>query len=453
LIYRIETDFASIDVEADDTGIFRHAPGSADALVPGEVIAYLLAPGELLPGEEARAATAAEAPRPRPGTKGRSRVYPLKAVLKAAPAPPEAPSDPAPPLPWESSPVAQSQADADFDAPKPLLLFPRIVSELKEEAAAEDEPPEATEAPDHLEENVDIDDSQEGGWELLPGEADFNPDWLLERNEGVESDPSSDRFQASSIRSLALGLGREPAPPVLSGDPQGEPQPAEDSPEVLPALPLADSPSDLFEARLPVAEAALIPGAASTDPRPLFARATIDVTEALKMRDQLTREWLGSNIRPTEEDIVLRAVARALHESAAFRRRNDVVGVRPLAGSSRSVLVLADAATRPFRDAVASLAALRTTPGSDLRGICTLTNYGAFGLDDAMPALVPGQLLAFAMGSVRLVPVFRGDQPMRASVLALTLTYDSNTLPEGAAARLLSRVCELVEAPYALLAE
>ncbi|MGH2609316.1 MAG: lipoyl domain-containing protein, partial [Tepidiformaceae bacterium] len=52
LVYCIETDFAAIDVEADESGIFRHAPGAGASLAAGELVAYILAPDEPFPGQE-----------------------------------------------------------------------------------------------------------------------------------------------------------------------------------------------------------------------------------------------------------------------------------------------------------------------------------------------------------------------------------------------------------------
>jgi pyruvate/2-oxoglutarate dehydrogenase complex dihydrolipoamide acyltransferase (E2) component len=344
----------------------------------------------------------------------------------------------------------------DFEAPKPVLLFPRIVNELKEEAAvaADDEAQDALQdEPEPVAEAVPA-----SAWDLVPGESDFNPEWILEPPERTAPEPpaadSRARFQASNIRSLALGRAdgkkEDVAPPATEAEPTSPPPAAADEPEpkvaaesVTPQpIEPASDPSSARERR-----GQYVPGA------PLFMRVAVDVSEATKMREQLTREWWGSNIRPTDQDVVLRAVARALHESAAFRRRTDVVGLRPLAGSTRTVHLLADAATRPFRDAVASLAALRETPGADMPCLCTLTDFGDLALDDAVAALPGGQPLAFAMGVVRDVPRFEGDRVRRVSELMLTLSYDSDAMPEGAAARLLSRVRELVEAPYALLAD
>lgn len=455
LVYRLETDFAAIEVEADDDGVFRHAASAGASLAGGGLVGYILAPGESLPGEKPPAE-----PEPPPKPRRRQKVYPLADVLQASQA-----ADTESPLPeglpWDPFPPDAASPEDVFEAPKPLLLFPRIVNEIKEEAAADpqDLEPEGPLPDPAAEPQPTILRDSVAAWELLPGETDFNPDWLLEpptasgASAAETANEAKERFQASNIRSLALGRAAAVAADAQpEGSEDSEPPPGPGPAPSLPAseLPPPAVPPGVHALNLDQLEERRIdhpPG------QPLFARITVDVTEAGKMRDELTREWMGSNIRPTDEDIVLRAIARALHESAAFRRRTDVVGVRPLNGASRSVHLLADAATRPFRDAVASLAALRDTPGAELACLCTLTNYGDFGLDDATPALLAGQPLAFAMGAVREIPRLRGDRPQRALVLTLTLSYDSDAMPDGAAARLLSRVCGLVEAPYALLAD
>ncbi|MEX0782728.1 MAG: lipoyl domain-containing protein [Dehalococcoidia bacterium] len=451
LVYRLETDFAAIDVEADENGVVRHTTAAGTSTPFGEVVAYILSPGEAMPGEEVpppepTTVVSEEAPEPpRPAT-DRAGAYPLADVLRATAATDAAHESPdaLPGLPWDAFPAEEPAGGEAFEAPKPVLLFPRIVNELKEEAAIAEE--------DELDPPLDVtaeatEPAEPGAWELVPGENDFNPDWLLEPGNLTAPETKEEvrtRFQASNIRSLALGRGK--------GHEEETPSKSETAALVTPdpELPGAVVPTGRALNNLEQLQERrgdYVPGS------PLFLRVAIDVTEATKMREQLTREWWGSNVRPLDQDIILRAIARALHESAAFRRRTDVVGVRPLSGTSRTVHLLGDAATRPFRDAVASMAALRETLGAEMPCLCTLTDLGDLGLDDGMPALPGGQPLAFAMGAVRDVARFEGDKPRRASELILTLSYDSDAMPEGAAARLLSRVRELVEAPYALLAD
>ena len=490
LVARLENDFAAIELEADANGHVRRVAAAGSPALAGKVVAYVLAPGERLPGEKPPA-------QPRPSGSGRktARVprvpvvldgpttapdestavpdeavaapeeppitvperpgaYPLADVLRASArdAAANADVDALPGLPWDLFPADEGRADEEpFEAPKPLLLFPRIVTELQTEAAEEEDVPADTDEAVPASEVAEPPEVERTtAWELVPGESDFNPQWLLEPAERAADDPEpgrEDRFQASNIRSLALGRDRD------GGDQSTEdaekPHDASATSqemELPPAVVATNQALSTFDQLQDVR------GEGSEGPW-LHMRVAIDIGEAARMCDQLTREWWGSNVRPSDQDVVLRAIARALHESAHFRRRTDVVGLRPLSGTSRSVHLLADAATRPFRDAVASLTALRETPGADIPCPCTLTDFGALGLDEAVASLPPGQMLAFAMGVVRDVPRYQGDALRRTTELILTLSYDSGAMPEGAAARVLSRVRELVEAPYALLAD
>lgn len=474
-VYRLENDFAAVEVEAESDGVLRQLldPGRQ---APGTVIAFITNPGELLPGEELPPPMVAEAPRPKAKPRGDRRgAYARAEVLRAAAEKVTAASaGPDEAVPWEEPPpIARGEP--------PPLLFPRIVNELKEQAEheAELDASEALEMADDPEPPTRIHTS---AWDLVPGEIDFNPSWIMERSEESPpeaSSPARQRFQASAIRSLALGR-EEPTGDSSSNPPEGveatggvdrAPSPAMPAPIARksdPFKPVHREPPPVA-LQTEAASETLPPAAAGPRvplelpslerrgdymPGPaLTLGVTVDVAEAAKMRDQLTREWWGSNVRPTDEDIVLRAIARALHESSAFRRRTDLVGMRPLAGGTRTVHLLADAATRPFRDAVASLAALRETAGAEMPCTCTLTSFAELDLDEATPALPDGQPLAFAMGAVRDIARYRGDRPYRCQVMSLTLAYDSDAMPDGAAARLLSRVRELVEAPYALLAD
>lgn len=502
VVVRLEVDFVMIDVEAEEDGILQHRASPGSASPEGGILAVIVAPDEKpSPPSRRKAIDLDTPPPPRPRRARQANPYPLADVLRAGEQPAVDPADDiVGGLPWDLFPAPEPvDQDSAFAAPEPVLLFPRIVSELKkeeEEAAADDGgveggPGEVGPSDDSEPEALkQSEPAKSSAWELVPGEADFNPEWLLERatpeEVPAEKAPARDRFQASSIRSLALGKARdgkkaeqqpaavpEPEPAAPSepepqpvARPKAQPAAAEAAPEP-PAppmpIPVATAPASPSPGRMPETvvpatrsfslESALERRGEYAPGPPLFLRTAVEFGEAIKMRDQLTREWLGSNIRPLNEDIVLRAIARALHESAAFRRRTDVVGLRPLAGATRTVHLLADAATRPFRDAVASLAALRETAGADMPCVCTLTSFADFDLDEAVPALPNGQPLAFAIGSVQDVARYRGAELYRATVLTLTLAYDSDAMPDGAAARLLARVRELVEAPYALLAD
>jgi hypothetical protein len=212
VVCRLGTDFAAIDLEADQDGIFRLAPDPGVSLDAGEPVAYILSPGEVLPGEEAPPAAAVQAPPRAVARSKRARSSPLADVLPAAGAADiEAAPDPSESLPWDAFPAGDEPPAEVTPAPKPLLLFPRIVSEIKEEAAvsAEEEPDAA---PDALPERVEAatTEARRSAWGCYRA-SDFNPEWLLDAAEGQDHSPTNRRpLPGFNIRSLALG--RVPAP-------------------------------------------------------------------------------------------------------------------------------------------------------------------------------------------------------------------------------------------------
>jgi pyruvate/2-oxoglutarate dehydrogenase complex dihydrolipoamide acyltransferase (E2) component len=84
---------------------------------------------------------------------------------------------------------------------------------------------------------------------------------------------------------------------------------------------------------------------------------------------------------------------------------------------------------------------------------CTVTSFATQGVEEASPASEDGQFLALALGCDRVEPLWDGERFLPQAVATLTLAWDPAALGEGAAARFLARVHELVESPYALLAD
>jgi len=183
----------------------------------------------------------------------------------------------------------------------------------------------------------------------------------------------------------------------------------------------------------------------------LFVRASANVSEAAKMKAQLAREWRAAGLRPGDEDIVVRAVAHALRESPSFAGFDDTIGLCALEEEGIAVRLLRGAASRPFRDAVMALAEQAPHSGDDQPSACTVTSFGEFSLDEGIPQLRPGQVIAITMGAVRPGTAYNGDRPEQVPMMTITLAYDAAVIHEGAAVRLLARIRDLVEAPYALL--
>lgn len=240
----------------------------------------------------------------------------------------------------------------------------------------------------------------------------------------------------------ALWPGGEPLESVVEGlaEPGGAiPNlPIWEEPE---AAPFADAPLELPVRRAP----ALLP-TARTAAAPLVLRATVTLTEAWKMLHQLRREWRSVGLVPALEDVVVRAAARAWQDIA---ETDPAVALRRVADGSEDVTVLASAATRSFRDAVKTLASVRT---ADRPPDFILTTFHGSGVDEATPRLDDASL-ALTMSDERPTVALLGDTPVRVWQLTLSVAYAPEAVADGTAAAFLGRLRDLVEAPYALLAE
>lgn len=376
-VCRVECEYVSVDLEADTSGVLRHRRPAGSIQRPGDVLGVILASGERMPADDEL--EIAKPPTEPVGTMGTGGS--TDTIAAASGVPPPSVAEPA-----AAEPVARTAE------PATPVRFPRRAT--KEVVTSADAP--ATPA---------------GG--AMAGQF---------RNV---SESSNYEDQGGPIADLPLW-----EPPDLSTVPVKHPSEpregkavAEHEPEEAPSnvthLPFAGQP---FEA-----------------PRVLSMHVTIAMLEAGKLREQLAREWLAAGLRPTTEDIVLRAIARTTVEQDGSEGSVELTTLE--AGGALSV-VIGRAAEIRFRDAVAR----RAQGGDDVEAECRVTSFAADRIDEGTPDLVGGHRLAFAMGRERGM---MGEGP----VLTLVLAYDRNRIDQASAAQLLGRVRDLVEAPYALLAE
>ena len=162
---------------------------------------------------------------------------------------------------------------------------------------------------------------------------------------------------------------------------------------------------------------------------------TVDLTEADRMRGAFEREWGVDGPSPMLEDVVFRAIAWALEDT-------------PFAGGTGAMLVattecdlafaVREPASRSFRDGVAARAAVGDEAFESAAWL--FVSLSALGVSSATPRLEPGRHMSFALGAK--------DASNRSS---LKIAYDSSRWSEGSAARLLARVRDILDLPYAML--
>ncbi|MFN0145537.1 MAG: biotin/lipoyl-containing protein [Dehalococcoidia bacterium] len=191
------------------------------------------------------------------------------------------------------------------------------------------------------------------------------------------------------------------------------------------------------------------------EPAPMAAaamvlRVTARMAEVRKMQVQLRREWQPATVASGDLDIAVRALARATMESPALRALGDDVGVVLLEPDGEPIVVLEGASGGPFRAQVERLDERRATREP---GQCayTVTSFGPLGIDDGTPPLPGGHPFALAIGATR--SVFDAESGTPTPVLTLTLAYSAEQITVAQAAMLLAHVRDLMEAPHALLAD
>ena len=161
----------------------------------------------------------------------------------------------------------------------------------------------------------------------------------------------------------------------------------------------------------------------------------VNLGEAERMRGAFEREWGEQGPTPMLEDVVFRAIAWALEDT-------------PFAGGTGAMLVattecdlafaVREPAARSFRDGVTARAAVGDEAFESAAWL--FVSLAALGVSSATPRLEPGRHMSFALGA--------RDDAGRAS---LKIAYDSALWSEGSAARLLARVRDILDLPYAML--
>jgi len=466
-VFRLECDYVAVEVEAETAGVLRHQLDDDGIGRPGSVAAIILAPGERMPAtqiddlDDPEALFAARPQPPAPGEDiidwtqrasargaagaGRdTRPIPLRRRSEAIYGPLRGGTtfeqaavsgfaDAA--LASFTEPTVESSAEAPASLPDAQLPEPASAA-----ASSSPGPPEEQSAETRPEPETD----DVRGAELA-----------AEATSGVEQPPDAEPPAAQSAPP-AEPAAAEPEPVIAAPASETE-TPFYDDPGEMERVDLApdveepESPQPFDATSAPLTADAPAPSAVPARMSVLFVRTMANVSEVGKMRAQLAREWRSAGLQPADEDVVVRAVARALRESPAFSELDDSIGVCSLEEERTVLRVVHNAATRQFRDAVAAIAREDTVSGDDDQPCsCTVTSLAEFALDEGTPHLRPGQSIALTMGAVRPTAIFNGNRFDQAPFVTLTLAYDA-ALPEGVAVRLLARIRDLVEAPYALL--
>jgi pyruvate dehydrogenase E2 component (dihydrolipoamide acetyltransferase) len=91
------------------------------------------------------------------------------------------------------------------------------------------------------------------------------------------------------------------------------------------------------------------------------------------------------------------------------------------------------------------------TPDELSSGTFTLTNLGMFGIDAFTPLINLPECAILGVGRIKRQPVMMGEKVVGRQMVWLSLTFDHRLVDGGPAARFLQRVVQLVERPHLLI--
>jgi pyruvate dehydrogenase E2 component (dihydrolipoamide acetyltransferase) len=195
----------------------------------------------------------------------------------------------------------------------------------------------------------------------------------------------------------------------------------------------------------------------------------VDMTDALKLRDQLTR-LVGEERRPTITDLVIRATVLALrehpHMNATFegdqpRTHAEVhMGVAvdadeglivPVVHAAHALDLLALA--QQTREVVNRARTNQLTPEDVRGGTFTVTSLGPLGVDFFTPIINPPQVAILGVGRIFTKVALEDGRATERQSLYLNLSFDHQVVDGAPAARYLQSVKRFLELPVALVVE
>jgi pyruvate dehydrogenase E2 component (dihydrolipoamide acetyltransferase) len=193
--------------------------------------------------------------------------------------------------------------------------------------------------------------------------------------------------------------------------------------------------------------------------------AEADATALVELRRQLAQDGVDA----TYNDLFLYILGRALRDqpqlNASLEGDAVVVWRRVHIGlavdTERGLLVpvLRDVDAKGLRQIAGETQALveraragACTPDELHGGTFTLTNLGMFGVDAFTPIVNLPECAVLGVGRIKLQPALLGDKVVGRHMVWLSLTFDHRLVDGGPAARFLQRVVQLVERPHLLIA-
>jgi pyruvate dehydrogenase E2 component (dihydrolipoamide acetyltransferase) len=205
---------------------------------------------------------------------------------------------------------------------------------------------------------------------------------------------------------------------------------------------------------------------------PVTLTTEADATELVRLRSNIVTDMAGSDLAvPAYTDLLIRLVALALLENPALNAslENDrivlhaAVHVGIAVDTERGLLVpvVRDAHAKSVQQIASASAQLiaqaragKSAPDDLGGGTFTITNLGMYDIDAFTPIINLPECAILGVGRIVARPVVIDEQAETIAVrkmMALSLSFDHRVVDGAPAARFLKRVKQFVEHPYAWL--
>jgi pyruvate dehydrogenase E2 component (dihydrolipoamide acetyltransferase) len=199
-----------------------------------------------------------------------------------------------------------------------------------------------------------------------------------------------------------------------------------------------------------------------------FLTLSIDATELVALRRQLVEQLESEGIKPSINDLVVKAAALALRklpdvnvsfaEDALIRHHRVHIGIAVATERGLIVPVLRD----PDRKSIGQLAseardladrshAGKLQSNEYTGGTFTVSNLGMFGVEQFNAVINPPEAAILAVGAIAREPAEHQGQIVLRDRMQLTLSVDHRATDGATGARYLQELKRLLEKPLLLL--
>ena len=197
---------------------------------------------------------------------------------------------------------------------------------------------------------------------------------------------------------------------------------------------------------------------------PVTLTTEVDATELVRLREVVKADS-HTTLAPSYNVLLTKIVAKALCDYPDLNTSlegNEIVywptvniGVAVDTERGLVVPVVRDVASKSMSDLAREMDELlkraaqgKATPDELTGGTFTITNLGVYDIDVFTPIINPPECAVLGVGRLRKTMVVVDDQPAMRTMLTLSLTFDHRLVDGAPAARFLQRIKQLCEQPY-----